>query len=367
MREARMEKVKNWLSEKNIDAAFIHSTENVFYLTGFYTDPHERLMGLFVFKEGEPFFICPGMETGQAREAGWNGELIGYGDHEDPFQYIKNAADKRIGGKAAKLAAESELLSYSRAEQLIKTVQSEGLHPIEELLNEIRLVKDEKEIEILEKAAELADFGVQAGVNALKEGVTEMDVLAEIEYQLKRKGVSQMSFSTMVLFGKKSGQPHGNPGLDTLKKGDLVLFDLGVVLDGYCSDITRTVAFQSADEKQKEIYQTCLEANLAALEASKPGTRIGDLDLAARKVIEDAGYGENFPHRLGHGLGISVHEYPSMAYTNNGVLKEGMVYTVEPGIYVPEIGGVRIEDDVLVTKDGCRTLTKFPKELQIIE
>ena len=176
-----------------------------------------------------------------------------------------------------------------------------------------------------------------------------------------------MSFSTMVLFGEKSADPHGNPGLRQLKEGDFVLFDLGVVLDGYCSDITRTVAFGDINEQQREIYDTVLKAELAALEQSKPGTRIGDLDMTARDIITKAGYGDYFPHRIGHGLGISVHEFPSMSQNNDGILKEGMVYTIEPGIYVPGVGGVRIEDDVVVTKDGYKTLTNYPKELQIIK
>ncbi|MER2259014.1 MAG: M24 family metallopeptidase, partial [Priestia megaterium] len=230
----------------------------------------------------------------------------------------------------------------------------------------LRLIKDEREVEILQKAAALADFGVEVGVAALKEGITEMDVLAKIEYELKRKGIREMSFSTMVLFGEKTGEAHGNPGLRTLKPGDMVLFDLGVVLDGYCSDITRTVAYKSINDKQKEIYETVQRAEQAALEASKHGTRIGDLDMVARNIITEAGYGEYFLHRLGHGLGISVHEFPSMSRNNDDVLQEGMVYTIEPGIYIPGLGGVRIEDDVIITKDGYETLTKYPKELQII-
>lgn len=171
----------------------------------------------------------------------------------------------------------------------------------------------------------------------------------------------------MVLFGEKSGEPHGNPGQAALKKGDFVLFDLGVIVDGYCSDITRTFIYQEASEKQKDIYQTVLNAEMAALEMSKPGVRIGDLDLKARGLITEAGYGEYFPHRLGHGLGVSVHEFPSMSQANDDLLQEGMVYTIEPGIYVPGVGGVRIEDDVLITADGSVTLTNYPKELTIIK
>ncbi|AZB42575.1 aminopeptidase P family protein [Bacillus sp. FJAT-42376] len=363
----RIEQLREWMRDESIDAAYIHSPENVYYLTNFLTDPHERLMGLFIFQEKESFFILPGMETGQAKDAGFKEEIIGYGDHENPFDKIRKAFASRGMQSIQTAAIESELLSYSRAQEFLNVTGSPKLVSAEEKMNELRVIKDEKEIAIMEKAARLADYGVEVGVAALKEGITEMDVVAKIEYELKRKGAQAMSFSTMVLFGKKSGLPHGNPGTAVLKKGDFVLFDLGVVLDGYCSDITRTVMFGQPDEKQKSIYHTVLEAELAALQAAKPGVRIGDLDKISRKVIEDAGYGEYFPHRLGHGLGISVHEFPSMAHTNDGVLKEGMTFTIEPGVYIPEVGGVRIEDDVLITKDGARALTAYPKELQIIE
>ncbi|KOO50893.1 M24 family metallopeptidase [Priestia koreensis] len=363
----RLQKVTSWLQEEKHPAAFIHSTENVFYLTGFFTDPHERLMGLFVFQEAAPLFVCPAMEVSQARDAGWDGDVVGYEDHENPWELIEAALQTRELPEIGTVAVEKELLSYARAEELLKLYPTATLVAAEESLNELRLVKEPKEVEILKHAAALADYGVQVGIEALKEGVTEMDVLAKIEYELKRKGIREMSFSTMVLFGEKTGQPHGNPGLRTLKKGDFVLFDLGVVYEGYCSDITRTVVFGSANEQQKEIYNTVLKAQLAALDASKPGTRIGDLDLVARDIITEAGYGDKFPHRLGHGLGISVHEYPSMSKNNDNLLKEGMAYTIEPGIYDAEIGGVRIEDDVIITKDGHETLTKFPKELQIIQ
>jgi Xaa-Pro dipeptidase len=367
MTSKRLEQVMNWLKEKEYDAGFLHSTGNVFYVTNFYTDPHERLMGVFVFPEADPFFVCPFMEVGQAKAAGWGYDIIGYQDHENPWKMIKESLEKRGLFKVSAIAVEKETLAYARAESLLELFPGAALYAAEEKMNELRSVKEPLEIAILKQAAELADYGVEVGVAALKAGVTEMDVLASIEYELKRKGIREMSFSTMVLFGEKSADPHGNPGLRQLKEGDFVLFDLGVVLDGYCSDITRTVAFGDINEKQRHIYDTVLKAELAALEASRPGTRIGDLDMTARNIIADAGYGDYFPHRIGHGLGISVHEFPSMSQNNDGVLKEGMVYTIEPGIYVPEIGGVRIEDDVMVTKDGYETLTNYPKDLQIIK
>lgn len=323
--------------------------------------------GWVVFPEADPIAVLPGMEKAQLQEAGWTYEIIGYADHEDPWQMIKDSMNQAGITNLQHAGIEKEVLSYGRSESFFALFDNVKVHDVEGKLNEMRVVKDEQEIAVLKEAAELADYGVKVGTEALSEGVTEMEVLAAIEYELKKKGVAQMSFSTMVLFGEKSGHPHGNPGDRRLKEGDLVLFDLGVVWKGYTSDITRTFAFRSVDEKQKAIYETVLEALNASLAISRPGTRVGDLDTAARQVITEAGYGEKFPHRIGHGLGINVHEFPSMSHLNDGVLKEGMTYTIEPGIYDPEIGGVRIEDDVLVTPDGYVTLTETPKELTIIK
>ncbi|TKD67484.1 M24 family metallopeptidase [Pseudalkalibacillus hwajinpoensis] len=362
----RLTKFTEWLTEQNQDFAFLHSPSNVFYLTNFHCEPHERLLGLFVVPNHEPFLVCPGMEESQARDAGWQYDIIGYSDSEEPFDFIHEALKARGIQNPKSASIEKSTLAYERVEKLQNHFSEIGFHSAELGLNELRLIKDEKEIEILREAASLADFGVQTGVEALQEGITEMEVLATIEFELKKKGIREMSFSTMVLFGEKSGQPHGNPGQRKLKTGDLVLFDLGVVLNGYCSDITRTVAFGNINEKQKEIYETVLRAQNESLSISKPGTRLGDIDLAARNVISEAGYGDFFPHRIGHGIGIEVHEYPSMSEKNDSLLQKGMTYTIEPGIYLPEVGGVRIEDDVLVTDNGYETLTKYPKELQII-
>ncbi|KGX91664.1 dipeptidase [Pontibacillus halophilus JSM 076056 = DSM 19796] len=359
--------LQQWLEEQSIEVAFIHSTENVFYLTNFYNDPHERLMGLFVFRNAEPMMVVPSMEQSQVLDTGWNHEIIGYKDHENPWDSIRASLEQRELPKVDVVALEGDALSFNRTMSLLDLFEGAGAVPVEDQLNEMRVVKSEQEIAIMRRAAEMADYGVEVGVAALKEGVTEMEVLATIEYELKKKGIREMSFSTMVLFGEKSGQPHGNPGERALKHGDFVLFDLGVVLDGYTSDITRTVVYGEVSHEQRRLYQTVLEAQEASLRISQEGTRVGDLDQTARDIIDKAGYGELFPHRIGHGLGINVHEYPSMAHTNNARLKAGMTYTIEPGIYDERIGGVRIEDDVLVTKDGHETLTKYPKNLQVVE
>ena len=362
----RLTLFKQWLDTSDIPFAFVTSTENVFHLSGFHSDPHERLLALAIFPHAEPILICPKMEAPEAKNAGWEYEIIGYTDIENPWEMIQKAVDER-NIRATKIAIEKEHLNVERYEKIQIHFSNPSLVSAEEKLRQLRMIKDEQELAIIREACKLADFAIEIGVNEIKEGKTEMDVLAAIEYELKRKGINEMAFSTMVLTGKNAASPHGTPGLTKIQKGDLVLFDLGVVYEGYCSDITRTVAYYDINDKQKEIYDTVLQAQLAAIEASKPGALCKDLDLAARNYITSKGYGQYFPHRLGHGLGISVHEYPSLTETNELPLQEGMVYTIEPGIYVPEIAGVRIEDDIYVTADGCEILTHYPKTLQIIK
>ncbi len=362
----RINKLQTWMKEQNIDVSFITSSENVFYLSGYFTNPHERLLALVVFQEEEPFLVCPGMEIHDAKRSGWENEIIGFSDIDNPWEMIKNAISKRIKG-VSKAAIEKEHMNVERYEQLSGLFPNAAFVSAEEKLRHLRMLKDAKELKIIEEACALADYAVEFGVSEIKEGKTELEILNALEYALKQKGVTEMSFATIVLTGANAASPHGTPGNTKIQKGDLVLFDLGVVVDRYCSDITRTVAYGDINDKQKEIYDTVLKAQLAAVEASKPGVSAAEVDLTARRIIADAGYGEYFPHRLGHGLGISIHEYPSLTETNQLIIQEGMVYTIEPGIYVPEVAGVRIEDDIYIAADGAKTLTKFPKELQIIK
>jgi len=358
----RLTKLTKWLKEEQIDAAFITLPDNIFYLSGFQSNPHERLLGLAVFPEQEPFLICPKMEMNDAKQSGWKYEIVGYSDTDRPWDFVEERVKARIN-KIQKWAVEKEHLNVERYEELLSRFPGAAFKGAEAILNELRMIKDQKEIALLRKACELADFAVQVGVHEIMEGKSELDIIAAIEYEVKKKGGSGMSFETMVLTGANAASPHGTPGDTKIQKGDFVLFDLGVIYEGYCSDITRTVAYGDINSEQEKIYRTVLEAEEAAVKATRPGMLAKDLDFIAREIIHQAGYGDYFPHRLGHGLGISVHEYPSMTATNELELKSGMVFTIEPGIYVPEVAGVRIEDDVLVTDEGVEVLTKFPKSL----
>ena len=265
------------------------------------------------------------------------------------------------------MALEKNQLSVERFEILkdgLATVDfSADITPI---LQQIQLVKTPEEIQTLLEAGHWADVAFEIGFKALKEKVTEQEIVAEIEYQLKKQGVSKMSFDTLILFGDNAANPHGNPGSLQLRNHDLALFDLGVVWKGYCSDATRTVAFKEPTAKQREVYNVVLQAQLAAQNAVKPGITAQELDAIARNVITEAGYGDYFTHRLGHGIGTTVHEFPSIVEGNSMVLKEGMCFSIEPGIYIPNEVGVRIEDCVYVTKDGCQSFTQTPKDLIVL-
>ncbi|MFC0557929.1 M24 family metallopeptidase [Halalkalibacter alkalisediminis] len=366
MSKQRLQSIKHWLKENEAAFGFIQGKANLFYLTGLRSEPHERLIALFVFQEKEPFLVCPNMEKALVKQAGWDYPVIGYSDHENPWELIsKYMSSFTLDGQ--NLAIEKEGLSVARFEQLQKLAPSLSFLNCEQALMELRLIKSAEEISILREAAQLADLGVEVGVHALQSGKTEMEVLALIEYELKKKGIAEMSFGTLVLSGEQSANPHGKPKMKVIEEGDFVLFDLGVVLDGYCSDITRTVVFGQPTEEQENIYSTVLNAQLETLSICQKGTILGDLDRKARSVITAAGYGDFFPHRIGHGLGAEVHELPSLNELNNDRLKVGMTFTIEPGIYIPNVGGVRIEDDVLITDTGFECLTKYPKELQIIK
>ncbi|WP_444684012.1 M24 family metallopeptidase [Alkalicoccus luteus] len=359
----RIQTLQKQMMQQGIDVLMAQSRPNVFYISGFDADPHERLLAVLLFAEGDPLIVCPAMEINQIRQM-IDAPIIGYTDTEDPWEKLQqHLSDQHV--RAETIALESGI-SWSRLKSWQRLAPDATFVEADDVLTGSRLVKAPDEQELLKEAAALADKGISAGINALQEGVTEVEVVAAIEYSLKKQGVREMSFQPMVLFGGNGGDPHGVPGTAPLKKGDSVLFDLGVMWKGYASDITRTVFFGEPDDESRRVYETVRSALEQALKAAVPGETIGTLDHAARSVIEEAGYGEYFPHRIGHGLGIEVHELPSMHADNTDLLKPGMTFTIEPGIYIPGKIGVRIEDDVLLTEDGAVTLTSTPTSLTVI-
>ena len=362
---SKINQIQDYLNENNIDAAFVTTPDNVFYFSGFDSEPHERLLGVMIFKNAEPFIICPKMEVPDALATGWNFEAVGHADTDNAWHIVRDAIAAR-GVNISSMAIEKSHVTVERLEALTELYPSASFLRLDDQINAMRVIKSEDELEKLREAAKLADYAIEVGVSEIAEGKTEIEILNAIESAIKAKGYS-MSFDTMVLAGEKSASPHGVPGDRKIQKGDFILFDLGVIYDGYCSDITRTVAFGTPSDAQVAIYNTVRQANEAAIAAVKPGVRAMDLDKIARDVITEAGYGEYFTHRLGHGLGISVHEFPSINGANEVTLEAGTVFTIEPGVYKSDVTGVRVEDDVVVTTTGVEVLTKYTKELVIIE
>lgn len=361
----RTNQISEFLKEQGIDLAVVTSKANVFYFSGVYAEPHERVMAVLVDVTGKHVLFCPALEASIVAASPWEGDVVTYEDHENPFDRLAELfatfehSNNRIG-------IEGEHMTFSRYQELSSRLENAAILDIGESLQALRLKKTPEEIAILQEAATLADEAIEIGKQAIRPGITEIEVIAEIEYEMKKKGVREMSFDTLVLFGANSADPHGVPGDRVIQEGDFVLFDLGVVWKGYCSDITRTFIYGEANEEQKKIYETVRQALETATEASQIGTTLGALDKAARDVITNAGYGQYFTHRVGHGLGIEVHEFPSLASNNLLTAEAGIVYTLEPGIYVPGVGGVRIEDDIHLTAEGPVALTRTPKHLQSI-
>ena len=362
-----LDKLQNWLISTNNDVAYISDPISINYFTGYSMDPHERIFALLAFKDKAAFIFAPELNVEEAKNSAWDGDVYGYLDHENPWSKIADLVNQRIG-TPNNVAIEKAHLSVDRLEALrIAFPDSSFTNNVSPFVAEARLRKTPEEVEQLKAAGAEADFAFQIGFNALKNGVTERYVAGQIDYQLKlQKGVMHTSFETIVQAGKNAANPHLGTTMNKIEPNELVLFDLGTMHNGYASDSSRTVAYGEPTAKEKEIYEVDREAQQAAIEAAKPGITASELDAVARDIITKAGYGEYFIHRLGHGIGMNVHEFPQIMEGNDVVLEEGMCFSIEPGIYIPNVAGVRIEDCGVVTKNGFETFTKTSKELKYI-
>ncbi len=288
------------------------------------------------------------------------------------FEIIKNVGP--IFDEVANLVRKEELhslafeettvsfLEYSVLEEIIDA----ELVPVSQMIEELREVKDEEEIAIIEKACHIADMAYDHILKMIQPGMTEIEVANQLDFYMRSLGASGVSFDTIVASGLRSAMPHGVASKKIIEQGDLITLDFGCYYEGYVSDMTRTFAIGDPGEKLKEIYQIVLDAQLAVIDAAKPGMTGVQLDAVARDYISKHGYGEAFGHSTGHGIGLEIHEGPNVSSRAEKQFVPGNAITDEPGIYLPGIGGVRIEDDLLITEDGNRVLTRSPKELIIL-
>lgn len=362
-----LNKLQDWLQKNNLDIAYISNPITIAYFTGYSMDPHERIFALIAFKDAEPFVFTPALNVEEAKASAWNGDVYGYLDQENPWAIIANRIKQR-SNNCQRWAIEKDDLSVAHYQALHQQFSAADFNSdVSPFVAKLRLYKTPAEIAKLKAAGAEADFAFQIGFNAIKTGATERSIAGQIDYQLKlQKGVMQESFETIVQAGKNAANPHLGPTMNTVEPNELVLFDLGTMHEGYASDSSRTVAYGKISAKQKEIYEVDREAQQAAMEAAKPGITAEELDSVARDIITKAGYGKYFIHRLGHGIGKNVHENPMIVQGNKLVLKEGMCFSIEPGIYIPGFAGVRIEDCGVITKNGFEPFTHTNKELKVL-
>lgn len=351
------DRLRAWMEAEHVDAALLTDPISIAYLTGFACNPHERLLAL-VLRPEEATLVVPGLEEERAAAAAPGVPLRAWRDGEDPWALVAGV----LGG-ARRLAVEKGHLTLSAWERLGAAAGESHTIDAGAELRRLRARKSAAEIDKLERAARLTDQ-VSDRIRAdLVEGRSELEVAAAID-RLIATGGGRPSFETAVQSGPNSAQPHLGPGPRQLQARDLVLMDFGAACDGYCADTTRTLVVGEPDARQRELHRVVLAAHDAAVAAVRPGATVAAVDEAARSVIREAGFADRFIHRVGHGLGLEVHEDPSLDPGGSAVLEEGMVVTIEPGVYLPGWGGIRIEDDVVVERSGGRLLTRADRSLQ---
>jgi Xaa-Pro aminopeptidase len=354
--KTRRARVLESLGALEADAVIVTHLPNVRYLTGF-----SGTAGILVLESvQEPVFITDSRYVSQSKEE--IGEL--------PIRKVVGSYDETLARYARDrayrtLAYEEAHCPVSRLRFLESSLpETTRLMGCQGLVESLRAVKDEEEVERLERAARGLEPTVDSLRDEIRAGVSERNVAAELDYRLRHNGYDKTAFDTIVASGPRSALPHGRPTDRRFEPGDLVVIDFGGVMDGYASDVTRTFSVGEPSPEARRIYDIVREAQRAAIAAIHPGIEAQKVDRAARDVIESANLGEFFGHGTGHGIGLEVHESPWISPGRAERLQAGMVFTVEPGIYIPGQGGVRLEDDVVVTKEGCRLLSRAEKALQ---
>jgi Xaa-Pro aminopeptidase len=347
-------KVQKLFGKLSIEAMLISSGKNMRYISGF-----NGATGYLYLSANRRVVITDFRYTIQAeKEAeGYEVITIGSGGYEEALNdLLRSDQIKHLG-------FEAEDILFKTYHRLKENLAVEELVPVGDDITNLRRIKTVEELKFIRKAEEIGDLVFTEILNFIKLGQTELEVAAKLEYLLKINGASGLSFSSIVASGINSSMPHAEPSSKRIENGDFLTMDFGCVYEGYCSDMTRTIVVGKANEKQKKIYETVLRAQTAALEFIKAGYQGKEIDKVARDIIYKAGFEGCFGHGLGHSVGLDVHENPRLSASEEAVILADMIETVEPGIYIKGFGGVRIEDLVVVTSDGCENFTHSEKKL----
>lgn len=358
MKQERLKKVLDKMNRENIPQLLVSDPVSIFYLTGKWIDPGERLLALYINANGNNKFFINELFPVQ-EDLGV--EKIWLNDNDDAVEIVSKYIDKdKILGIDKNWPAHF-LLS------LMEITGSNNYVNGSVIVDRIRMCKDETEKELMRESSEANDKAIAKLIKYIPKKYTEKKMGQILSSIYEELGAEGFSFDPIVAYGANGANPHHDNDDSVVKDGDSIIIDIGCRKNSYCSDMTRTVFYKYVPEKSKEVYNTVLEANRRAIDKVKAGVRFCDIDAAARNVIEDKGYSKYFTHRTGHSIGIEDHELGDVSSVNNNRVEEGMIFSVEPGIYLPGNVGVRIEDLVIVTKDGCENLNKYDKELTIIE
>lgn len=358
MYNKRIDKVIEAMKKENLSQIVVTSAPSLFYLTGKMIHAGERMLALYINVNGDKKFVVNKLfPVGNCGDI----ELVLYDDIEDGVEVLSKFTDK------------SNVIGIDKdwkAHFLIRLMELKGASGFvnsSPIIDNLRMIKDAKEIEYMIEASRINDETISEIANCINDDRTEKDICALITEKYIEKGTQGNSFPSIVAFGANAADPHCESGNNKVKSGDCIVVDMGCRKDNYCSDMTRTFFYKEVSERHAMIYNIVLEANKRAIKAVKAGARFCDVDNAARDYITEKGYGEYFTHRTGHCIGIEVHDFGNVSSVNEQILEEGMIFSVEPGIYIKDDIGVRIEDLVMVTKDGCKILNDYNKELTIIK
>ena len=339
------------IGDLGVDALFVTNLTNVRYLTGF-----SGTNGQVLVTPSDAFFFTDPRYSARAGHLVTGAEVEIY-----PTRVTDSLAPRLAGIGAKSVAVEATTMTLADRDKLAAALSKVDLVPVEGAIEELRRAKEPDEIAAISAAARIADDAFAWVMDRLVPGATERGIALDIEVRMRLAGADDVSFDPIVGSGPLSAHIHHSPSERAFDKGDLVLLDFGALVDGYCSDMTRTVCLGPASDEQRQMYETVLAAQRAGIDAVRAGVVGKEVDAAARAVVEEAGRADEFPHSLGHGIGLDIHETPALRLSQEPLVA-GEVVTIEPGLYVVGAGGVRIEDDVVVTEDGCDILTASPKD-----